>query len=108
MILYKLVDDHGKNLSKYKWVKDKSKPKPKPKKEIKKSQPKKINRKTSWTLTLSKTPNISCVVLVKYKDGTITTAYLNMKKEWKLTTDKHRLFGGDILENIKEWMYILE
>ena len=64
---------------------------------------------SKWQSVVIGYPPINRTVFVRYKDGiTITTAYLNNKKEWKLETDRDRVLGGKTINDIKEWMLIPE
>lgn len=63
----------------------------------------------SWSSVIAGLPPIDKTVLVKYKNGvTITTAYLNSKKQWKLETDRTRVAGGREITTIVKWRDIQE
>jgi hypothetical protein len=61
---------------------------------------------STWVEVFRKLPPKDTVVLVKYTNGVITTAYVNFKNEWKLTTDKGRISGGVTLKSVSEWKTI--
>ena len=63
--------------------------------------------KSSWRSIEVELLPIEKNVLVKYKDDvTITTAYINRQKEWKLETDREKIGGGKEIVTIKEWKEI--
>lgn len=90
--------------TKYKWVKTKTA-------SVKKTSSKKtstinvVNRASqTWSSVVSGLPPIDKTVLVKYKNGkTITTAYINTKKQWKLETDRDRISNGREIKTIAKW-----
>lgn len=105
----------SRDSKKYKWEKDKtvSAKKTTSVKTItaKKYLPSKIVNRVSqsWSSTITSSPPVGKTVLVRYKNGTtITTAYVNVKKQWKLETDRERIAGGREITTIKEWRIILE
>jgi len=94
---------------KYKWEDGSAKS------QSKSSSPKKTVPTTitvkapTWTDARVSTPPIDKTVLVKYKNGkTITTAYINSEKQWKLETDRERVAGGREIETIAMWRDINE
>jgi hypothetical protein len=63
----------------------------------------------SWSSIVIGLPPVNKTVLVKYKNGTtITTAYINTKKQWKLETDRTRVAGGREITTISKWRNIQE
>ena len=63
----------------------------------------------SWTSALTTLPQEGVTVLVKYENGkTITTAYINNKKEWKLETEREKFSGGRKITVIAEWKGLQE
>lgn len=60
----------------------------------------------SWNKVGRDTPPQNTAVLVKYKNGLITVAYLDIKNEWRLNTDRDSMFGGDVIKTIVEWRLI--
>ena len=61
----------------------------------------------SWSSVITGLPPIDKTVLVKYKNGkTITTAYVNSRKQWKLETDRERVAGGRKITTIAQWREI--
>ncbi len=97
---------------KYRWVETGGKKPVVKKLPVKESVKKPVVVKTiptsiSWQSVVVGIPPVNKTVLVRYKNGkTITTAYLNAKKEWKLETDRERISGGRKIETIKEWKEI--
>lgn len=97
---------------KYRWVKTGDKKPVVKKLPIKESVRKPIVVKTtptsiSWQSIVIGLPPRDKTVLVRYKNGTtITTAYVNNKKQWKLETDRDRISGGREIATIKEWKEI--
>lgn len=93
---------------KHKWVKDKGSQAPAKKATTKRAvAPQVITKSVSWKSVMIGVPPVDKTVLVRYKNGkTITTAYLNVKKEWKLETDRERISSGRKIETIKEWKEI--
>lgn len=88
---------------KYKWEKLTS---GKPKTLSSVPSKKVVTTTEGWT-SMVMPPPIEHTVLVRYKNGrTITTAYLNSKKQWKLETDRERISGGREIVTIKEWKEI--
>lgn len=68
-----------------------------------------IPNSTGWESIVRGLPPRDKTVLVRYKNGTtITTAYVNNKKQWKLETDRDRITGGREIATIKEWRDIPE
>ena len=58
----------------------------------------------AWTSVMAGLPPVNKTVMVKYKNGvTITTAYINSKKQWKLETDRERVSGGREITTIAKW-----
>jgi hypothetical protein len=89
---------------KYKWVYaiDKSKAKNTSKKTLPAQTIKTAT--LTWSSVIAGLPPIDKTVLVKYKNGkTITTAYLNSKKQWKLETDRERVASGREITTIAKW-----
>jgi hypothetical protein len=93
----------------YKWIGSM------PKKSVTKKTPKKISSTptiksiSSWSSIIAGLPPVNKTVLVKYKNGTtITTAYINTKKQWKLETDRNRVAGGREITTIEKWRDIQE
>jgi len=93
-----LIDDGGFWKEKFGWVQNKTSAK-----TIKKTS---TSKTASWRKANRELPTKDTIVLVKYKDGLYTTAYLDDKKEWKLATDKDKLFGGNPITTIIEWRII--
>lgn len=94
-------DDH-----KYKWIG--SMPKSTEKKQTV-NRASSIKTRSSWSSVVAGLPPIDKTVLVKYKNGkTITTAYVNSKKQWKLETDRTRVAGGRQITTIAKWRDIQE
>jgi len=104
------VVKEGEKTIRYKWVETEEKPESKTK--IKKSTEFKITpilTTPSWEQTFRKLPPYNKTVLVRYKNEvTITTAYVNSKKEWKLETERETYKGGKTIDTIKEWREILK
>ena len=105
-ILYERKDSNGKR--QYKWTSLEEKRVSVKQKELVApkivSTPKPV---LEWKSATTDSPPINKTVLVKYKNGiTITTAYLNYKKEWKLETDRSSVLGGKTIDEIKEWVII--
>jgi len=68
----------------------------------------KTTAKHSWISIKINTPLINKTVLVRYENRkTITTAYINNKKEWRLETDREKVLGGRAIKTVKEWKEIL-
>ena len=108
--LFHYLDENGNWNKKYKWVENKEVVKPAPKKkEIKPTVKKKsvtVKPKSYWLDSSIKLPNRDTVVLVRYENELLTTAYLNDNNEWKLTTNRNRLFGGETITVIRHWRII--
>lgn len=105
----------NRDSKKYKWEKDKTVTTKKTTSVkatmAKKYLPSKIVNRASqtWSSIITSLPPVGKTVLVRYKNGvTITTAYINVKKQWKLETDRERISGGREITTIKEWRIILE
>lgn len=96
---------------KYKWVETRSKSAGKKKDTTKKISSVQTIKTISltWSSVVVGLPPIDKTVLVKYKNGkTITTAYVNSKKQWKLETDRNRVAGGREITTISKWRDIQE
>jgi len=65
-----------------------------------------VTKNINWIKADRKMPPKDTVVLVKYKNGLLTTAYLNNDNEWKLNTDRDNLFEGDVITVIEKWRII--
>jgi hypothetical protein len=80
----------------------KKKTKSKPKPIVKNISP--PQKKYIWIDPDRKLPIINKVVLVRLNDGIVTTAYVNMTKEWKIELFKNKILGGEtITKQVKEW-----
>lgn len=91
---------------KVKWVTEKPRVQ-KIQPETKKAVLNPLKPNSFWKSIFAGLPSIDKTVLVKYKNGvTITTAYINKKKEWKLETDRDRVSGGREVKTINEWQEI--
>jgi hypothetical protein len=92
----------------YKWEISKSKSSAKKKTTTtKRVSSSTIKASISWSSVIAGKPPVNKTVLVKYKNGTtITTAYLNSKKQWKLETDRDRVAGGREITTIAQWRVI--
>lgn len=108
--LYHYLDENGDWDEKYKWVENKEIVEPTPNKKVIKPAIKKkrtpVKPQSSWSDISIKLPNKHAIVLVKYENELLTTAYLNDDNEWKLTTSKNRLFGGETITVIRHWRII--
>jgi hypothetical protein len=58
-----------------------------------------------WQTALMPPPT-NQTVLVKFKNGIVTTAYYTNKGEWKAEVDKIKMSRGMALENILEWKFL--
>ena len=105
--IFELRDDNGNWKKKVGWITSKTKKTAKKTTSKKKTTKEKtITDTTTWTKISDGLPKEDLAVLVKYKDGTLTVAYVNGKKEWKLTTNKKQWQGGDTITTIIEWRKI--
>ena len=92
---------------KYKWVEATIKSAAKKKKAD--ITPTIKTKSLTWSSVIAGLPPFNKTVLVKYKNGvTITTAYINVKKQWKLETDRDRVSGGREITTIAQWRNIRE
>lgn len=77
--------------------------------EVKISQPtiysEKITEKPkkSWKNAKIVLPKAHEPVIVKFKSGIITIAYVNQKEDWKLTSNREKTSGGSSIYNVAEW-----
>lgn len=51
-------------------------------------------------------PPIHQIVLVKFKNGIVTTAHYTPMKEWKAEIDRKKLSGGIALKNVVQWKIV--
>ena len=97
---------------KYKWVPIRESSSSKAAKKTKSTVAKKVTPapiSSSWESAKISPPPEDKTVLVRYVDGTYTTAYLDSERKWKLETDRNRVRGGyDITSKVKEWKVIPE
>lgn len=84
-----LYEKKSRNGNIYKWVRERSA---------------KSKSVLKWQSIDNCFPHTDKTVLVKYaNDVTITTAYVNPEKEWKLETNRDNASGGITVTTIKEW-----
>ncbi len=65
-----------------------------------------IPMKYEWRSAQSYFPPYYQTVLIRFKDGIVTTAHYTQKKEWKAEIDRKKLSGGIALKNVKEWKLV--
>jgi hypothetical protein len=84
----------------WKWVRKKSKKKTNTgnKKVVIKETPIK-----EWKKVSRENPETDKIVVVKFEDGTTSTAYMTYDKEWKLDINRNNYRGGKTITTIVEW-----
>ena len=65
-----------------------------------------IPTKYEWKSAQSYSPPYHQTVLIRFKDGIVTTAHYTQRKEWKAEVDRKKLSGGIALKDVKEWKFI--
>ena len=93
----------------FQWVENGSSQKAKSVSEVKTSQPTVSSKRTtekikkSWKNAKIVLPNAHKPVIVKFKNGIITIAYVDQKENWKLTSNRKKTSGGSSIYDVDEW-----
>ena len=107
--LYKYDTGNSDENSWFQWVESKFPQKERLVSKVKIAQPtiysKKITEKTkkSWKNAKIVLPKSHEPVIIKFKSGIITIAYVDQKENWKLTSNKDKTSGGSSIYNVAEW-----
>ena len=59
--------------------------------------------KKSWKDARIVLPSAHEPVIVKFKSGVVTIAYVDQKENWKLTSNRDKTSGGSSIYNVAEW-----
>jgi hypothetical protein len=62
--------------------------------------------KSTWEEANSTLPTPYQTVLIKFKNGIVTTAYCTQTKEWKAEIDKEKLSRGIPLKDVIQWKLV--